>query len=69
MLIVSNAFLISSATVRSAGLFCFKSDVMVLCSAVFVEWLLWNPCLFQFLAITERCVCMMCMSFLILVLV
>ena len=45
MLTVSNAFLMSSATVnvRSAGLFWLKPVVMVLfmlCSDVFVEWLL-----------------------------
>ena len=49
MLTVSNAFLMSSATVivRSGGLFWLKPVAMVLfmvCSAVFVEWLLLKPC-------------------------
>ena len=49
MLTVSNAFLMSSATVmvRSGGLFWLKPVAMVLfmlCSAVLVEWLLLKPC-------------------------
>ena len=49
MLTVSNALLVSSATVsvRSGGLFWLKPVVMVLfmlCSAVLVEWLLLKPC-------------------------
>ena len=49
MLTVSNALLMSSATVivRSGGLFRLKPVVMVvfmLCSALFVEWLLLKPC-------------------------
>ena len=49
MLTVSNALLISSATVivRSGGLFWLNPVVMVLfmlCSAVLVEWLLLKPC-------------------------
>ena len=49
MLTVSNALLISSATVilRSGGLFWLKPVVMVLfmlCSAVLVDWLLLKPC-------------------------
>ena len=47
MLTVSNALLISSATVRSGGLFWLKPVAMVLymlCSAVLVEWLLLKPC-------------------------
>ena len=48
MLTVSNALLISSATVivRSGGLFWLKPVAMVLfmlCSVVFVEWLLLKP--------------------------
>ena len=48
MLIVSNALLMSSATVivRSSGLFWLKHVAMVLfmlCSAVLVEWLLLKP--------------------------
>ena len=49
MLTVSNALLMSSATVivRSGGLFWLKPVAMVLfmlCSAVLVEWLLLQPC-------------------------
>ena len=49
MLTVSNAFLMSSATVilRSGGLFWLKPVAMVLfmfSSAVLVEWLLLKPC-------------------------
>ena len=49
MLTVSNALLMSSATVvvRSGGLFWLKPVTMVLfmlCSAVLVEWLLLKPC-------------------------
>ena len=49
MLTVSNALLMSSATVilRSVGLFWLKPVAMVLfmlCSAVLVEWLLLKPC-------------------------
>ena len=49
MLTVSNALLMSSATVimRSGGLFWLKPVAMVLfmlCSAVLVEWLLLKPC-------------------------
>ena len=49
ILTVSNAFLMSSATmiVRSGGLFWLKPIVMVLfmlCSDVLVEWLLLKPC-------------------------
>ena len=49
MLTVPNALLMSSATVivRSGGLFWLKPVVMVLvmlCSAVIVEWLLLKPC-------------------------
>ena len=49
MLTVSNALLMSSATLiaRSGGLFCLKPVTMVLfmfCSAVLVEWLLLKPC-------------------------
>ena len=49
MFTVSNTLLISNTTViiRSGGLFCLKSVVMVLfmlCSVVFVEWLLLKPC-------------------------
>ena len=49
MLTVSNALLMSGATVivRSGGLFRLKPVAMVLfmcCSAVFVEWLLLKPC-------------------------
>ena len=49
MLIVSNALLMSSATVivRSGGLFWLKPVAMVLfmlCSAVLVEWLLLRAC-------------------------
>ena len=49
MLTVSNALLMSSATVivRSGGLCWLNPVVMVLfmlCSAVLVEWLLLNPC-------------------------
>ena len=48
MFAVSNAFLMSSATVivRSSGLFWLKPVAMVLfmlCSAVLVEWLLSKP--------------------------
>ena len=45
MLTVSNALLMSSATVivRSSGLFWLKPVEMVLCSAVLVEWLLLKP--------------------------
>ena len=49
MFTVSNALLMSSATVivRSGGLFGLKPVTMVLfmlCSAVLVEWLLLKPC-------------------------
>ena len=49
MLTVSNALLMSSATVivRSGGLFWLKPVTMMLfmlCSAVLVEWLLLKPC-------------------------
>ena len=49
MLTVSNALLMSSATVivRSSGLFWSKPVAIVLfmlCSAVLVEWLLLKPC-------------------------
>ena len=49
MVTVSNALLMSSATVivRSGGLFRLKSVAMVLfmlCCAVLVEWLLLKPC-------------------------
>ena len=49
MLTVSNALLMSSATVimRSGGLFWLKPVAMVLfmlCSAALVEWLLLKPC-------------------------
>ena len=49
MLTVSNALLLSSATVivRSGGLFWWKPVTMVLfmlCSAVLVDWLLLKPC-------------------------
>ena len=49
MLTVSNALLMSSATVivRSGGLFWLKPVAMVLfmlCSAVLVEWLFFKPC-------------------------
>ena len=49
MLTVSNALLMSSATVivRSGGLFWLKplaTMLFVLCSAVLVEWLLLKPC-------------------------
>ena len=49
MLTVSNALLMSSATVlvRSGGLFWLKPVAMMLfmlCSAVLVEWLLLKPC-------------------------
>ena len=49
MFTVSNALLMSSATVilRSGGLFWLKPVAMVLfmlCSAVLVEWLLLKPC-------------------------
>ena len=49
MLAVSNALLMSSATVivRSGGLFWLKTVAMVLfmlCSAVLVEWFLLKPC-------------------------
>ena len=46
MLTVSNALLMSSATVivRSGGLFWLKLVAMVLCSAVLVEWLPLKPC-------------------------
>ena len=49
MLTVSNAFLMSSATVivRSGGLFWLNPAAMVLfmlCSAVLIEWLLLKPC-------------------------
>ena len=48
MLTVSNALLMSSATVivRFGGLFWLKPVAMVfmLCSAVLVEWLLLKPC-------------------------
>ena len=49
MLTVSNALLMSSATVivRSGGLFWLKPVAMVLfmlCSAMLVEWLLLKPC-------------------------
>ena len=49
MLTVSNALLMSSATVivRSGGLFWLKPVAMVLfmlCSAVPIEWLLLKPC-------------------------
>ena len=49
MLTVSNALLMSSATVivRSGGLFWLKPVAMVLfmlCSDVLVEWLLLKPC-------------------------
>ena len=49
MLTVSNALLMSSATVivRSGGLFWLKPVAMVLfmlCSAVLLEWLLLKPC-------------------------
>ena len=49
MLTVSNALLMSSATVivRAGGLFWLKPVAMVLfmlCSAVIVEWLLLKPC-------------------------
>ena len=49
MLTVSNAFLMSSATVivRSGGLFWLKPAAMVLfmlCSGVLVEWFLLKPC-------------------------
>ena len=50
MLTVSNALLMSSATVivRSDGLLWLKPVVMMLfimlCSAVLVEWLLLKPC-------------------------
>ena len=49
MLTVSNALLMSSATVivRSGGLFWLKPVAMVLlllCSVVLVEWLLLKPC-------------------------
>ena len=49
MLTVSNALLMSNATVivRSGGLFWLKPVAMVLfmlCSAVLVEWLLLKPC-------------------------
>ena len=46
MLTVSNDLVMSSATVRSSGLFQLKSVTMALfmmCSAVLVEWLLWKP--------------------------
>ena len=44
---VSNALLMSSATVHSGGLFWLKPVAMVLlmlCSVVLVEWLLLKPC-------------------------
>ena len=49
MLTVSNALLMSSATVivRSAGLFWLKPVAMVLfmlCSTVLLEWLILKPC-------------------------
>ena len=49
MLTVSNALLMSSATVivRSGGLFWLKPVVMmlfILCSAVLVQWFLLKPC-------------------------
>ena len=49
MLTVSNALLMSSATVivRSGGLFCLKPVAMVLfmlCIAVLAKWLLLKPC-------------------------
>ena len=46
MLTVSNAVLMSSATVvvRSGGLFWLKPVAMVLCSAVLVVWLRLKPC-------------------------
>ena len=54
MLTVSNALLISSATVivRPGGLFWLKPVAMVLfmlCSAVLVEWLLLKPCCVEML--------------------
>ena len=47
MLTVSNALLMSSATVivRSGGLFLFVAMVLFMwCSAVLVAWLLLKPC-------------------------
>ena len=66
MLTVSNALLMSSATVIvcSGGLFWLKHVAMVLfmlCSSVLVEWLLLKPCcvkmcvFYSVFAITERC--------------
>ena len=54
MLTVTNALLMSSATVivRSGGLFWLNPVAMVLfmlCSAVLVEWLLLKPCCVQML--------------------
>ena len=54
MLTVSNALLISSATVivNSGGLFWLKPVAMVLfmlCSAALVEWLLLKPCCVEML--------------------
>ena len=54
MLTVSNALLMSSATVivRSGGLFWLKPVAMVLfmlCSAVLEEWLLLKPCCVEML--------------------
>ena len=54
MYTVSNAFLMSSATVivRSGGLFWLKPVAMVLfmlCTAVLVEWLLLKPCCVEML--------------------
>ena len=54
MLTVSNALLMSSATVivRSGGLFWLNPVAMVLfmlCSAVLVEWLLLKPCCVEIL--------------------
>ena len=72
MLTVSNALLMSSATVivRSDGLFWLKPVAMVLCMlcrAVLVEWLLLKPCCVEMcgmlflLSLREvRWVCMMC---------
>ena len=54
MFTMSNAFLVSSATVivRSGGLFWLKHVAMVLfmlCGAVLVEWLLLKPCCVEML--------------------
>ena len=54
MLTVSNALLMSSDYMLLSVLvvcFCLNHDVMVLlmwCSAVFVEWLLFNPCCVEY---------------------